>query len=475
MKKTLKELRPHPLNTEIYGDGPDQTLIESVGENGVLEPILIDSSDRILSGHRRFQAAGQAGMKEVPVRIFQSTDELDIETALIESNRQRVKTNEQIAREAARLFQIERKKASRRQALGNGREELPAKSPEEGAVGDARDLAARKAGMGAKKVEQAAAVIETIDRLKREGDDAGAERIRHELNRHSINRACNVAREGGLLRNANGERTADAEDYVLISRWSKMSESLRQRELARPHRDAQFTSQQSDGIEWAKWSWNPVTGCAHGCKYCYARDIAVHLLPQGFEPSFHPGRLKAPQRMKLPKEAARDVGYRNVFTCSMADLFGKWVPAEIINLVLESIRAAPQWNFLFLTKFPQRLADFEFPENAWVGASVDCQARVEKTEQALERVKATVKWVSCEPLLERLTFSRLHLLDWLVIGGASKSTKTDESRPPREWVQHLWQQADDAKCKVYEKPNLLERRREYPLADLLQDPDRGSK
>ena len=169
MKKTLTELRPHPLNTEIYGDGADLTLIESVGENGVLEPILIDSSNRILSGHRRFHAAGQAGMKEVPVRLFQSTDELDIETALIESNRQRLKTNEQIAREAARLFQIERKKASRRRAQADDREELPAKSPEEEAVGDARDLAARKAGMGAKKVEQAAAVIETIRPVETRG------------------------------------------------------------------------------------------------------------------------------------------------------------------------------------------------------------------------------------------------------------------------------------------------------------------
>ena len=27
-------------------------------------------------------------------------------------------------------------------------------------------------------------------------------------------------------------------------------------------------------IDWAEMSWNPVTGCRHGCPYCYARRTA---------------------------------------------------------------------------------------------------------------------------------------------------------------------------------------------------------
>ena len=27
-------------------------------------------------------------------------------------------------------------------------------------------------------------------------------------------------------------------------------------------------------IEWCDMTWNPVTGCLHGCEYCYARRIA---------------------------------------------------------------------------------------------------------------------------------------------------------------------------------------------------------
>ena len=26
-------------------------------------------------------------------------------------------------------------------------------------------------------------------------------------------------------------------------------------------------------VDWAKWTWNPVTGCEHNCIYCYARTI----------------------------------------------------------------------------------------------------------------------------------------------------------------------------------------------------------
>ena len=34
-------------------------------------------------------------------------------------------------------------------------------------------------------------------------------------------------------------------------------------------------------IDWADMTWNPVTGCLHGCEYCYARKIANRFgMPQ---------------------------------------------------------------------------------------------------------------------------------------------------------------------------------------------------
>lgn len=61
--------------------------------------------------------------------------------------------------------------------------------------------------------------------------------------------------------------------------------------------------------------------------------------------------------------------------------------------------------------------------------------------------------------------SSLDMFDWLVVGGASKSTQTAEFVPPVEWTFHLWQQAQAANVPIYMKTNLFgndSRHREYP-------------
>ena len=245
-----------------------------------------------------------------------------------------------------------------------------------------------------------------------------------------------------------------------VEEWKAMDEVSRQAMLGRRSDTATFNRQDNDSIEWALWSWNPVTGCLHNCSYCYARDIAERFYAWKFAPTFLPSRLDAPMHTKVPP--GNNIGGKNVFTCSMADLFGKWVPAEWIEAVLDSVRQNPQWNFLFLTKFPSRLPDFDFPDNAWIGTTIDAQARIPHAEECFAKTRARVKWLSCEPMLERLTFNRLDLFDWIVAGGASASTQTPEFRPPREWIEHLEGQARKAGLKIYEKTNLLSRLREYP-------------
>jgi protein gp37 len=275
----------------------------------------------------------------------------------------------------------------------------------------------------------------------------------------------------------------DTSEYVTLPQWEGMSKKAR-RQLLKADGDKTFNNQgDNENIEWALWSWNPVTGCLHNCPYCYARDIATqgptaHAFPNGFSPTFIPSRLKAPRNTPFPagridelkeaslfggdERAVKALGLRNVFVCSMADLFGRWVPAEWIEAVLAEARAAPQWNFLFLTKFPIRMAEFDFPDNAWVGTTVDCQARVANAERAFRKVKAGVKWLSVEPLLEPLTFRDLGAFQWLVIGGSSASSQTPEWHPPRQWVDDLEAEAARRGVIVYEKTNLLARRRGYP-------------
>lgn len=229
----------------------------------------------------------------------------------------------------------------------------------------------------------------------------------------------------------------------------------------------------NENIEWAMWSWNPVTGCLHNCSYCYARDIANRFYPQGFEPMYHPERLRAPHNTNVPSPRwDGDFGHNAVFVCSMADLFGKWVPDEWIIPVLKSITENPQWTFLLLTKFPIKMAEYTYPPNVWLGTTVDKQWSVERAEKGFSQIKASgfdgVCWLSCEPMMEQLTFSSLEMFDWLVTGGASRSSQTPEYKPPFDDIVHLHNQARDTGIPVYQKTNLIpgmsdkQRLREYP-------------
>lgn len=469
-----KELRPHSENEKLYGSTVvDAEFVDSVARLGILTPLLVTHDKRIISGHRRWMAAQKIGLAEVPVSVFPSDNELDIQEAIVESNRQRQKTNEQMGREAKLLFEVERERANNRQAeaarqthakLGRGNMLVIQEPQASTDNGKARDKVGKLLGYGGRHVEKAAQLVTAIDDLEASGKKHDAEVLRVTLN-NSVNKAYDTARERGYIA-PESRTTVKAEpklpDFITLDQWQTLDDAGRFAALSANGSSLKMNKQETDNIEWALWSWNPVTGCLHNCDYCYARDIANRFYPQGFAPSIVPARLSAPANTAVPAEAAHNIGYKNVFTCSMADLFGKWVPSEWIEAVLDVVRNAPQWNFLFLTKFPIRMAEFDFPPNAWVGTSVDRQYAVDRAEKAFRKITAGIKFLSCEPMLERLTFTSLDMFDWVIMGGSSKSTQTQEFRPPREWVNHLQAQARDAGCKIYEKTNLLERIREYP-------------
>jgi protein gp37 len=254
-----------------------------------------------------------------------------------------------------------------------------------------------------------------------------------------------------------------AEIEITLEQWKKMSEKERPVSLDPENFPSvvKFNKQDSDGIDWAQHSWNALVGCLHTCPYCWARDHTLRFpgsYPHGFNPVLRPPRLNAPRNTPVPPEAAFDGRYRNVFTGSMTDMFGRWLPPDWIEANLAIERANPQWNFLHLTKFPQRAAEFEIPSNAWIGTTVDLQARVANAETAFAKLREkypnAVLWLSIEPMLEPIKFTRLDLFNWMVIGGASRSMRTPEWRPPHRLIDDLIAQADAVGCKIFEKTNL---------------------
>lgn len=277
-------------------------------------------------------------------------------------------------------------------------------------------------------------------------------------------------------------------------------------------------------IEWCDSTWNPVTGCLHGCEYCYARKIAsrfggwkytpgmlavnvaedktyIHPMkkyygeanetkfgkvavikdpflkddgskapyPFGFVPTFHEYKLDMPKNWKKP---------RTIFVCSMADLFGDWVPDSWIEKVFEACEKAPQHRYLFLTKNSRRYTVLHYADklptkkdmrNIWLGATAtNCEQIRALDLDRLPRYANT--FLSIEPLTEDVALE-LHTerdnVMWLIIG-AETGNRKNKIVPQKEWVENICRVADEAGLPVFMKDSLIpivgeeNMRREFP-------------
>jgi len=414
----FRDLFP-PLSEE------ERTLLENSIRLEGCRDAIITWNNQIVDGHNRYEICGKHSIPFKTIEMEFSSEGKALEW-MLKNQKGRRNLSDYAKTEAALLIKSVLEKEARDRQGTRTDLNIPEILPE--CKGDTRDKIGELAGVSGKTVDKVEYIQQHAPEDIKQDLRTGAPGI-------SINKAYELTKE---------------EEKKVVAAESK----------------AQF-NRTNDNIEWAKWSWNPVTGCKHACPYCYAEYIANRFFKEKFEPTYRPERLSAPVNTPFPEEASKtDIGEKNVFVCSMADLFGEWVPNEWINAVLESVTNNPKWNFLFLTKNPKRLLDFAFPKNAWVGTTVDIQSRVGVAEDVFKQIDASVKFLSCEPMLEELTFSDISMFDWVIIGGSSGNHRTPASQPEWKWVEKLLNQIRGANIRVYFKPNLTTRPREYPGEDI---------
>lgn len=192
---------------------------------------------------------------------------------------------------------------------------------------------------------------------------------------------------------------------------------------------------ESTKIEWTHHTFNPWRGCtkvSDGCKHCYAetmshRNPAVlgEWGPKGKRVIAAEAYWKQPLRWN--KQAAEAGERRRVFCLSLGDVFEDRPElieprARLFTMILQ----APHLDWLLLTKRPENwrsvveaASDYLFDHgdrnvcgrlvdwwkhgialpNVWIGTSVENQATANERIPELLAIPATVRFLSCEPLL----------------------------------------------------------------------------
>ncbi|MCK1814617.1 DUF5131 family protein [Streptomyces sp. XM4011] len=460
----------------IEGEEFDE-MVQNIKEHGLQDPVLLNHDRTVLiDGRNRYRACQAAGIEPTYIVLPESYTDMMITDLIVSKNvmRRQLTIGQRAFIGLAYKERFAKNAEQRRLDIlrhGNGVSEATSRDSHNDGdrddpilriPGRSNDKAGNIVGTSGSSVARAHAISQRAPEL---GEKVKAGEM-------SLTAAYGELKQRDTEK-PKPEPAPKASQVMLTLRTHKGEEVP----YPKPEGKASFNQTNGDGISWARWSWNPVTGCLHGCDYCYAREIASRfkdVYPVGFTPLFHDERLAAPANTRIPEKHRDDPSWRRVFVCSMADLYGRWVPDEWISSVHSAMHAAPDWEYLLLTKFPARYVGLNLPPSAWVGTSVDEQKRVRIAEDAFRKIEGVkVKWLSLEPLKEPLEFSDLSMFDWVVIGAQTETFQSGKKvpafAPPFDWVARLVVQAHEAGCRVHLKPNLFNGRPgmqipdEYPI------------
>lgn len=215
-------------------------------------------------------------------------------------------------------------------------------------------------------------------------------------------------------------------------------------------------NKQGEGkIDWTDYTWNPISGCLHGCDYCYLKRLEERF---GFDmkPKLHVNRLNDVEKLKSPSK---------IFVGSSADMWGEWVPEKWIEAILDICRKYPQHIFQFLTKNPASYIGWRIPSNCWLGTTIDGTSKTTQNIHTMKHLSyENVRFISYEPLLQPIDINSFDgYVDWIIIG--ANSNKGAE-KPPNSWADRLVDVSRLCSVKVFIKDNYKyhTRIKEFPLA-----------
>ena len=127
----------------------------------------------------------------------------------------------------------------------------------------------------------------------------------------------------------------------------------------------------------------------------------------------------------------------------MSDLFRQNMPIAYLDQIFDVIKKTPHHTYQILTKRADRMFNYlqnmKIPENIWLGVTVENKSEGLPRIDKLRNLKASVLFLSIEPLLEDLGKINLKSIDWVIVGGESGN----KARPmEKEWVVNIKEQCD---------------------------------
>jgi len=265
-------------------------------------------------------------------------------------------------------------------------------------------------------------------------------------------------------------------------------------------------------ISWADDVYNPIVGCSKissGCKNCYAANLAKSARLQQFPQyqevkewngkiAFVPSQLTKPFKSKTPQ----------LFFLSMSDPGHENVKREWLDRIFAVMAIAHEHQFLLLSKRPENVKTYienltasrlyeaakyfwkesaipkrlwrplpllrhyfdilEFPiKNIWIGTSVENQDVADRILD-VKNTPARIRFVSCEPLLERVDLRKYlgicvgcqtcefrgdhrigkPMVNWVICGGESAQKASDARVCHLDWLRSIVLQCQIANVPV---------------------------